>query len=548
VAPLIAGGTSVSLASEASIRQDVPTMSPLPLVLVLLPTVALAGPPRFVAIDPAHVQAAEKAWRAAVDCTGWEAPAHGQVEITREYVSGGYTGGAFLDRGGLYRIALSQVNADRSLVHEIAHAWARTGPQALNEGRADLLADCIASRVPNLAPLDPDPGLDLDAMPDLRTWENPTGSHSPQDLDLTRRDAYLGSARLMRVVATVVDAQLLWPRDGYLGWEDLERLLEDGGPAGDTVLAVLDGGVERQQAALSDTDRDGVPFLAEVLQGTNPSRWDSDGDGWWDGAAPSPSVAAIPLPPDGTPVCSGFAAGAGGATVQVLVQSQHRGTPPPWVRLCAGRQEIDADPTTGVHVPPGSPILIGLGGRLERSTGGAYALVGGQHLVADWNCRSTPVYTVWVEDPRATPLLDAFATELDEHVRRADAFLGSRSPARMVVALGARSTGVEQGLVQLSMGQVEWAMAQGRPDALAAVAVSLQRVWLGDDDARRWDAAEALARAIMDSPPGMLFVAVDEGAAEAWTGEATTCLEGWKGVLSGACAPPGRLEGETEPR
>ena len=96
----------------------------------------------------------------------------------------------------------------------------------------------------------------------------------------------------------------------------------------------------------------------------------------------------------------------------------------------------------------------------------------------------------------------------------------------MVVALGARSTGVEQGLVQLSMGQVEWAMAQGRPDALAAVAVSLQRVWLGDDDARRWDAAEALARAIMESfgdheaitPTSQLGVNSSLGGITRWLG------------------------------
>lgn len=494
---------------------------------------ASLGAPQFVSDSPLRSQEAAHVWAAATECAGWDAPAHARVYLTRSSVQGAYTGGAFVDRHGLYRISLgsdSFAPHGRTLVHELSHAWARSGPPALLEGRTDLLGDCVAARLPWIAPLDPDPGTPLDAMPDLRTWTNPPVG--PLVDEQERLDAYLGAARLLRVVATVLPARALWPEDGHLGWDDLEALLEAEGPAGATILAVLEAGVERQRAALSDVDRDGVPFLAEILQGTDPRRWDSDGDGWWDGS--TPTVAAIPLPPDGTPVCSGYTAGPSGGTVQVVIQGRQRGVPAPWVRAHAGSTLILEDPSYGVPVPSGQPILLSLEGPLTRSTGGTHALVGGQGLTEDWNCRSTPAYTVWVEDPRATPLLDPFARSLEEHLHRARGLAGTPK-RRAVVVLGTPSPGVVDGVVHISQGQVAWALEAERPDALAAIAVATHHVWQGEHPS--WDAAEALARDLMDTPPDLMFLTVDEDAAEAWSVQARECAEGWPSVLRGECAP-----------
>lgn len=509
-------------------------MSVLPLVLALA---ASAAPPRFVATDPQQAQDAGRAWQAAERCTGWEAPVHDTVRITREFVRGGYSGGAYLDEEGLYRIELGETAGARTLVHELAHAWARSGPAALTEGRADLLADCIVSLDPTLGALDPDPGSELDHMPDLRAWSNPHGDHRAGDLDASRRDAYLGASRFLRVVASVLEPAALFPREGHLAWEDLARLLEEEGPRGATILAVLEAGVERQRAALSDADRDGVPWLAEILAGTDPSRWDSDGDGWWDGLEAPPSVAAIPLPPDGTPVCAGFAAGRNGATVQVLAQSRARGHRLPAVKVRFGDRVLRQDPADGLPVPPHTSVLLQLEGQLERTTGGTYAMVGGQGLVTDDHCRSTPRYTILVEDRRAAAILGPFGDELAEHLDRADSLVGP-SDRRLVVLLGASGTGMEDGVVRLATGQIEWALATGRHDALAAVAVAIDRFWQQDDrDLRRWDAAEGLARALMDAPPDVLFVAVDDRAAASWAGESEACRDGWEGVVDGRCVP-----------
>ena len=163
---------------------------------------ALAAPPIFSAFSPEFAEKARQAWIAAEKCTGWDAPHHDQVELRQGYVPGGFVGGAWLDGEGLYRVQVGLDNADRALVHEIAHAWASNGPSALTEGRADLLADCIVTMVPALAPLDPDAGTSLDNMPDLRRW-SANRREGLIDLDTSRQDAYLGSARLMRTVVPI---------------------------------------------------------------------------------------------------------------------------------------------------------------------------------------------------------------------------------------------------------------------------------------------------------------------------------------------------------
>jgi hypothetical protein len=507
----------------------------MPTVLLWIATTALAAPPQFTAEDPAHAEIASEAWRAAEVCTGWVAPAHKRVEIAQGYVRGGYHGGALIDERGLALIEVGTERQRRSLLHEVAHAWVRGGPAALTEGRTDLLADCIA--LATGGPLDPDSGRDLDHLPNLRMWDNPQVQHRESDLDEGRADAYLGAARLLRVVSKVLPEQQLWPVAGTLDWDELAALLEPQGPSGHMVLALLDGGPQRQAAGLSDRDHDGVPWLGEILTGTNPDAWDSDGDGWWDGASEPPSMAAIPLPLDGTPVCSGYAAGAKGGRAQALWRGELR-NPQVGVRVWAGDTMLVDDPAKGVSVPAGVPVLLGLRGSLEQTTGGAWAMAGGQDLVLDWNCRSSPAATVTVADPVSAAILEPFTAQLTEHISRANGLLGRPSRLRTVVSLGDSTSGVTaDGVVRLSTGLTEWVQQTGRIDALSALTVALHRVWQKEVDSRRWDTAEALTRALVDDPPSTLFVAVDKAMTAAWEKEAASCPDGWHGVLRGDCRP-----------
>lgn len=511
-------------------------MRSLPLVLsaIIGTSPAWGGAPEFRADHPDLEALARRAWQAGEACAGWKAPAHPRIRVVHNAQMDGYDGRAYLDNQGLYRVELAGQNPRRSLLHEIAHAWARRGPPALTEGRTDLLADCMATRLAEPDLLDPDPGRDLDALPDLRRWTNPRNYTGGGGLDAGRSDAYLGSARLLRVVETVLPPERIWPQDGQLRWKDLEHALLRAGPKGAIIVDTLEGGEARQREALTDHDRDGQPWLAEILVGTDPARWDSDGDGWWDGADPrqlGAPVGAVPLPPDGSAVCSGVAAGQEGARIQVAYEATriaHR----PKVRVVAGDVWLVDDPALGVRIDPQEPVLLALDGGLRASTGGAWAHPGGQGLSTAWNCRSNPRYTVWIADAQATPALDAFEAELADHLHRADSLLGP-SPRRLVVAMGADQVRVTDDAVYLSRGQVRWAQQHDRLDALAGLAIALHRTRLAAEGHRGWDTAEALIRALVDDPPATLFVAVDEEHPAARTAEAADCP--WRQMVNGTC-------------
>jgi hypothetical protein len=506
---------------------------PSRLLAVLLGS-ALASPaaaaPTFMADQVEDATLAQRAWAAGVACTGWTPPHHPEVRLVRGPVVDGYLGRAHVDAQGLFRIDLPEDRPRRTLIHEISHAWASRGPAALTEGRADLLADCIATRLPAHDLLDPDPGHDLDHLPDLRKWSHPRGAHTARLADRERSDAYLGASRLLRVVSTLVPYRELFPEDGTLRWKDLDRLLDEAGPRGAIVLDVLAGGPERQAAALTDRDRDGVPWLAEILGTTDPDRWDSDGDGWWDGAPAAP-VGAVPLPPDGSAVCSGLTASPRGGRVQVSSRVT-RASDPPRVRVIAGDVWILDDPARGVAVEPNQPILLALDGGLVGATGGAWALAGGQDLLNAWNCRSDPRRTIWLADPTFAPQLTSFVAQLDEHLDRANGLVGP-APSRLVVGLGTDAVFVDGDGVRLSNAMLTWARDRDRVDALAALAVALHRAWLAPPDERRWDTAEALLIALVDDPPTELFVSADRDQHERRAFAAQHC--GWRGLIVGPC-------------
>lgn len=510
------------------------------LLTALAISTAWAGP-RFVSERADLAALADQAWAAGIECTGWEPTTYPEVPITLGYVGGGLAGGANVDRLGLRGITIDPKPSRRTLVHEVAHAWAYQGPIALTEGRTDRLADCIVEALDLGIPLDPDPGGSLPNMPDLRSWRG--AAHSLANPDAGHREAYIGAARLIRVVEPILEAGALWPRDGKLTWRQLEKKLGRAGPRGVALLGVLRGDVATQRIALADTDHDGQPQIAEVLDGTDPTRWDSDGDGWWDGSKRPTSPAAIPIPGDGTPVCAGFSGLTRPARIQVLKGGDLRGAPLPGLRVQVGDTLILDDPTRGVHVPTGEPVLLTLDDP-RRSAGGAWAIVGGTGLSDAWNCRSDTRWTVYTASPHAALVLDDFTSQLDLHLRRADALLNGPSKRRLVVALSADATGILGETIALSTGQVDWARANGRPDVLAGLAVALHRIWVGEADLQRWDTTEAFARALIDDPPETLFVSVDTAHMRTWEHESTVCAEGWDGVLDGDCSP---AKTETKP-
>ena len=470
------------------------------LILFVLTTTVHAGP-SFSAATSNIQSKAQQAWRAGIQCTGWEPKTSQNIDIRSGRVEGSFDSYAVFKDDQLTRIELGPEQPERDLLHELAHAWARRGPAALTEGRADWLADCMVSKYPTLGPLDPDLGGRLTPMLDLRKWQN---SRVFDDATL-QRNTYIGAARWIRVLTQILPVSQIFPENGELKWRPLERLLLKAGPKGVIALSSLEGGLNEQIHALSDDDGDGQVRLAEILTGTQPDKWDSDGDGWWDGVDSATTNSGTPLPRDGSPICSGYTSGAQGADVFVTSGGNWRGRSAPPVRVLAGEHLLIDDPRAGVFVPPHQPILLVLDHKQSPPSGGVWAAVRGQGLFTTWNCHSTARYTIWVRDPQFTPFLYAFENALREHLNRANAMVGAPE-RRIVIHLGTPGMDINPWVVQLSSGFLKWAESIERPDAAAALAIALQRVWQQSPEDWSWESAEALARAMLDNPPPTLLV------------------------------------------
>lgn len=448
--------------------------------------------PAFVAEVPDDARVAAEAWRAGVECTGREGRAHPRVELVRGAIRGDYLGLAHHDDQGLYRIELSarEDRLNEVIVHEVAHAWVMGGPPALVEGRTELLADCIVTRRPGLAPLQWDDGRDLAGLPDLRTWSN-REDHGPAVLADQRTAAYLGAARLMRAAALIVDPQALWPEE-ELDWDGFRALLSRS-PHGESLIAVLDGGAQAQRAALEDLDVDGLPAISEAILGTDPTRWDTDGDGWWDGSVLGVPARSVALPLDGTPVCSGLVGAHPNASAWVVTGGNLRGAGLPNARLLAGNQQGEQVP-----VRVGEPVLIALHGTVTDVTGGAWARVRGSGLEPDPACVTTPRLSVWASDPDLAPLVPEVVLRI-EHAMSSAASRWGLVPGPVAVALGGSRTTYEGAVLYLSRRELERAMAAGALSELAALAVTIPQGWRSG--VLDWRVGEALARALIRPPP-----------------------------------------------
>ena len=357
----------------------------------------------------------------------------------------------------------------------------------------------MVAGTPGLATPQFDDGRDLSGLRDLREWTAP-GAHGTHELGTIRTDSYIAASRLLRTLAIALPEGALWPEEG-LSWEGIETQLEAAGDRGAAMLAVLRGGPVAQRAALADADLDGVPALAENLLGTSDTAFDSDGDGWWDGASHMPA-GAVAVPLDGTPVCSGLAT-TRGATVHVYAGGNLRGHRPPRVVTRAGSfgaawapkaQDRGAWGATAGLVPARTSVLLQLDRSPEQSTGAPWARVQGRDLGADKGCRSTLGATVWAHEPGLAPVVGALMPQVEEAIAKITDRLGP-APARVAIALGGPSSEVVGPVVWLSSSQVVAAAKSGNVQALAYEAVAVHHLYTRGE--RSWPAGEAVARALL---------------------------------------------------
>ncbi len=443
------------------------------------------GLPVFRSANPMDAKVARIAWEAAMECTGRAGEAHKNVTLSRGNVRGGYLGIAHSDDDGLYHIELdsNEKRLTEVIVHEVCHAWVSDGPTALKEGRTELLADCVVTRRPGLAPLQWDDGHELLRMPDLKTWSN-RSDHGPAVSVDERSDAYLGAARLVRTAALLIPEQAWWP-DKNMQWSDFKDLLELAGDDGKKVIALFEASVTEQRQALADTDLDGLPRLAEEILNTNPNAWDSDGDGWWDGSVTGAPMRAVAVPFDGTPVCTGLSATG---PVRILSGGNLRGGTLPEARVRAGHRS-----GLKLQVEARTPVLVELHGARNNVSGGMWGAVEGTDLQVDDRCVMTDRGTVWVENAKLAALLPGFLKELERAAAKADERWGPATK-RIAVYLGGPSTMVDNEVILLGNRELNLALERNRMSQLAFLAVALHRLW--GEETYQWSVAEAVAKSL----------------------------------------------------
>ena len=374
-------------------------------------TVALAGAPTFEGSE-ADVALAEALWTAAYACTGWEPATEEVVPIRR----GGAFPPAFDFAGGLSRIGakglreilLVEDASGAIFAHEIGHAWFNEEPLAFSEGRAELLSACIAERLPDRVRFERADDYIADHLPDLKAWEDYT--------EISQRQlhaAYTGAWRLFAIVGAIVPRDRIFAR-GLRTWEDLDALLASSGSGGRLVIDALAGGAESQRRAFDDPDRDGIENLLERIGGSDPDRWDTDGDGWWDGAPDAPR-GAIPLARDGTTACLPRVSSSG--MTRVDFGGSLRGT---------DLEEMSTLAEGNTRIQMGRDQFA--------RRGGYYAQVVGSDLVPNPRCTWTVDATVLVQGDKGFDDLPRFSDAVARAQQRFEERFGPTSH-RLVVSV-----------------------------------------------------------------------------------------------------------------
>ena len=268
-------------------------------MLTLLTGLALGAAPTFSG-TPEDVALAEKVWTAAAGCAGTEAKATASVAIERTLMTDErHSGITHFDRGGtLARIEVQPNAPVANVAYHVAAAWYPQGAPALRAGRAEVLAMCVADRLPDAIPYIQDDRFDPRHLSSLREWTDETELDDPTTYANTS-----GARRLFRALTSVLDPQVLMSGE-LVDWAELDALLTEAGDPAQPAVALLAAAAADQATGLTDPDHDAMVTLHEQLVGTDPNRWDTDDDGWWDGApAGVRTEHAVPVPRDRTPIC-----------------------------------------------------------------------------------------------------------------------------------------------------------------------------------------------------------------------------------------------------
>lgn len=468
--------------------------------------------PAFVEERKGDAALAEAAWNAAVECTGRIPDVLGPVPITRSLPTDSPMAGLATWGGGVPgTISLWPYASATVLAHEVAHAWIHRGASGHVEGRTELLTECIQQHRRDLFPNPVDRLTELVDLTDITEWQPFQGRGDETG------DGYVASFRLFRAMGRAVPPESLWGEDVDT-WDEIIAVLRTGEPRSTPILRVLREGANAQRSALRDGDLDGESNLFEEIVGTDPKKWDTDGDGWWDGAPKEHPVGAIPFPRSKHPICI------------------------PMIPTDTPELLVDVVTQVGGYTTP-EPLAyaIDAGGLLTwqaawtKMPGGAWARARGDALVTNPHCVNAENAAVRSSDAMASGVLAEVAVGIAE-ARTAIAAALNRELPFAIITLDAEAEGATvdplSGIVRLSSRGL--ATTSGRANA-AWTAMAMLAVAPLPSGAHA-PAAAAFLRTEFHRPPDGLDThpwEVDE-----WVAARKRCARGWSGLLDGWCERP----------
>jgi hypothetical protein len=289
---------------------------------------------------------ADLAWPHFAACTGAEPPSFESLQVEVVEDLGIYAGKAHASESHARLEVVPGIHDEYVLLHELAHLWVDWGPRALDEGLAESLAACVYARMHD-EPMS-EPPLDFQMGPHLLSWGSDKGL-PPEAVE----ERYEASYRMALLLGQMLPPEQRWSRQGY-GWPELWELLWQRRDRSMARYETDDSGETRLRLPLeymdvyalvmmlgseADLDGDGLDATAEIAQQTHPLDWDTDGDGWWDGAQPPEGAVALPTEPS----CLGIPSEDG--EYSWLTGGPEAGTPKRWSTQNRASQTLTLPPS-----------------------------------------------------------------------------------------------------------------------------------------------------------------------------------------------------------
>lgn len=205
------------------------------------------------------------------------------------------------------------------LFKRFAEAWFDSGVFEFDLALRDWINDCASAKVGspylnNFTGNYLEYMIDMNSKLDLSYKEN---QKDKKEFSLIKKDTIESRTRFVRAISRVFDFKGVYP----INFNVIVEKMKDSVYVSQ-FFEFLNGDLESQKIALSDVDLDGLTNLEESFLKTDPGRWDTDGDGWWDGQQPVPGAVAVR--PMGGEVCLGVLPSRNFYRVRSGGQERHR--------------------------------------------------------------------------------------------------------------------------------------------------------------------------------------------------------------------------------